>query len=125
MLDFMTEAAFGRDDPDLQRRILDAMPGGVVHVRRDGAVLTANAEALRTSTQTIRTQVERGIVDMGALKKANDALIATIDDAVRIAAEGKRQRVEAEKQLAACEAELKQAIVAARSRTAAAASRPS
>ena len=88
-------------------------------------LLTANAEALRTSTQTIRTQVERGIVDMGALKKANDALIATIDDAVRIAAEGKRQRVEAEKQLAACEAELKQAIVAARSRTAAAASRPS
>lgn len=88
-------------------------------------LLTANAEALRTSTQTIRTQVERGIVDMGALKKANDALIATIDDAVRIAAEGKRQRVEAEKQLAACEAELKQAIVAARSRTAAAASRSS
>ncbi|HZM96033.1 MAG TPA: toxic anion resistance protein [Vicinamibacterales bacterium] len=88
-------------------------------------LLTANAEALRTSTQTIRTQVERGIVDIAALKKANDALIATIDDAVRIAAEGKRQRVEAEKQLAACEAELKQAIVAARSRTAAAASRPS
>ncbi len=43
----MTEAAFGRDDPDLQRRILDAMPGGVVHVRRDGAVLLANAEAVR------------------------------------------------------------------------------
>jgi uncharacterized protein YaaN involved in tellurite resistance len=69
--------------------------------------------------------VERGIVDIAALKQANDALIATIDDAVRIAAEGKRHRVEAEKQLAACEAELKQAIVAARSRTAAAASRSS
>jgi uncharacterized protein YaaN involved in tellurite resistance len=81
-------------------------------------LLTANAEALRTSTQTIRTQVERGVVDIAALKKANDALIATIDDAVRIAVEGKRQRVEAEKQLAVCEAELKQAIVAARSRTA-------
>jgi uncharacterized protein YaaN involved in tellurite resistance len=88
-------------------------------------LLTANAETLRTSTQTIRAQVERGIVDIAALKQANDALIATIDDAVRIAAEGKRHRVEAEKQLAACEAELKQAIVAARSRTAAAASRSS
>jgi uncharacterized protein YaaN involved in tellurite resistance len=87
-------------------------------------LLTANAEALRTSTQTIRTQVERGVVDIGAVKKANDALIATIDDAVRIAAEGKRQRGEAEKQLAACEAELKQAIVAARARTASAASSP-
>lgn len=80
-------------------------------------LLTANAQALRTSTQTIRTQVERGIVDIASVKAANDALIATIDDAVRIADEGKRQRVEAEKQLAACEAELKQAIVAARSRT--------
>ena len=79
-------------------------------------LLTANAEALRSSTQTIRAQVERGIVDITAVKKANDALIATIDDAVRIADEGKRQRVEAEKQLAACETELKQALVAARSR---------
>jgi len=79
-------------------------------------LLTANAEALRSSTQTIRAQVERGIVDIAAVKKANDALIATIDDAVRLADEGKRQRVEAEKQLAACETELKQALVAARSR---------
>jgi uncharacterized protein YaaN involved in tellurite resistance len=79
-------------------------------------LLTANAETLRTSTQAIRTQVERGVVDIAAVKQANDALIGTIDDALRIAEEGKRQRVDAEKQLAACEAELKQAIVAARTR---------
>jgi uncharacterized protein YaaN involved in tellurite resistance len=79
-------------------------------------LLTSNAETLRTSTQTIRTQVERGIVDMASVKQANDSLIATIDDALRIADEGKRQRVEAEKQLAACETELKQAIVSARQR---------
>jgi uncharacterized protein YaaN involved in tellurite resistance len=84
-------------------------------------LLTANAESLRTSTQTIRTQVERGIVDIGAVKQANDALIATIGDALRIADEGKRQRAEAEKQLAACEGELKQALLAARSRGRAAA----
>jgi uncharacterized protein YaaN involved in tellurite resistance len=80
-------------------------------------LLTANAEALQTSTHVIRTQVERGIVDIAAVKKANDALIATIDDAMRIADEGKRQRIEAEKQLAVCETELKQAIAAARSGT--------
>jgi uncharacterized protein YaaN involved in tellurite resistance len=80
-------------------------------------LLTQNAEALRTSTGAIRTQVERGIVDIAAVKQANDALIATIDDALRIADDGKRQRVEAEKQLAACEAELKQALVTARART--------
>jgi uncharacterized protein YaaN involved in tellurite resistance len=79
-------------------------------------LLTANAETLRSSTQAIRTQVERGVVDIEAVKKANDTLIATIDDALRIADEGKRQRVEAEKQLAACEQELKQALVAGRAR---------
>jgi uncharacterized protein YaaN involved in tellurite resistance len=57
-------------------------------------LLTANAETLRTSTQQIRTQIERGVVDIAAVKQANDALIATIDDALRIAEEGKRQRVE-------------------------------
>jgi uncharacterized protein YaaN involved in tellurite resistance len=80
-------------------------------------LLTANADALRTSTQTIRTQIERGIVDITAVKKANDALIATIEDALRIADDGKRQRAEAEKQLAGCEAELKQALVSTRTRT--------
>jgi uncharacterized protein YaaN involved in tellurite resistance len=79
-------------------------------------LLKANADTLRTSTQTIRTQVERGIVDIAAVKQANDALIATIGDALRIADDGKRQRAEAEKQLAACESELKQALVAARQR---------
>jgi uncharacterized protein YaaN involved in tellurite resistance len=79
-------------------------------------LLTANADALRASTQSIRTQVERGIVDITAVKQANDALIGTIGEALRIADEGKRQRAEAEKQLAACEAELKQALVAARQR---------
>jgi len=79
-------------------------------------LLKANAETLRTSTQTIRTQAERGIVDITAVKQANDALIATIGDALRIADDGKRQRVEAEKQLAACETELRQALVASRQR---------
>ncbi len=79
-------------------------------------LLTANADTLRTSTEAIRTQIERGVVDIAAVKQANDALIATIDDALRIADDGKRQRVEAEKQLIACEAELKQALTAAKAR---------
>ena len=56
------------------------------------------------------------MVDIAAVKQANDALIATLDDALRIADDGKHQRVEAEKQLIACEAELKQALTAAKSR---------
>lgn len=80
-------------------------------------LLTANAETLRTSTREIRTQVERGVVDIESVKKANDTLIATIDDALAIAEEGKRQRASAEQQLAACEAEMRQALAGARSRT--------
>lgn len=80
-------------------------------------LLTANADTLRSSTQEIRTQIERGVVDIAAVKRANDALIATIDDALRIADDGKRQRVDAEEQLIACEAELRQALMAAKSRT--------
>ncbi len=77
-------------------------------------LLTANAEALHTSTKSIREQIERGIVDVEAVKQANNSLIATIDDALRIADEGKRQRAEAEKQLIECESELKQALMAAK-----------
>jgi uncharacterized protein YaaN involved in tellurite resistance len=83
-------------------------------------LLTANAEALQSSTQTIREQIERGVVDITAVKQANNSLIATIDDALRIADEGKRQRAEAEQQLVACEHELKEALMAARARTPAA-----
>ena len=42
--------------------------------------------------------------------------VGTIDDALRIADEGKRQRADAERQLVACEAELKQALISARQR---------
>ena len=79
-------------------------------------LLTANADALQTSTAEIRQQVERGIVDIEAVKRANDSLIATIDDALRYAEEGKQQRAAAEVQLVECETELKQALIAARAR---------
>lgn len=81
-------------------------------------LLTANADSLRQSTNQIRTQVERGVVSIDAVKHANEALIGTIDDTLRIAEEGKRQRAAAEQQLLSCEAALKQALVAARARSA-------
>ncbi|MGE0624270.1 MAG: toxic anion resistance protein [Pseudomonadales bacterium] len=83
-------------------------------------LLTANAEALQSSTQAVRQQIERGVVDIEAVKAANNSLIATIDEALRIADEGKRQRAEAEKQLVVCEHELKEALIAAQARTPAA-----
>ena len=79
-------------------------------------LLTANAETLRTSNQQIREQVERGVFDIEAVKKANNALIATIEDSLRIADEGKRKRREAETTLVQLEGELKATLQAAKAK---------
>jgi PAS domain S-box-containing protein len=39
--------ADARASEELNRRIMEAMPGGIVHVAKDGNILNANAEALR------------------------------------------------------------------------------
>ncbi len=78
-------------------------------------LLTANAESLRQSNQQIRSQIERGVFDIDAVEKANAALVATIQDSLRIADEGKVKRAEAEARLAACETDLKKALAAAKS----------
>jgi len=81
-------------------------------------LLTANADALRMSNEEIRTQIERGVFDIEAVKRANAQLVATIEDTLRIADEGRRRRAEAEKTLIGLESELKQSLAAAKSRAA-------
>ncbi|MGF1626621.1 MAG: toxic anion resistance protein [Alphaproteobacteria bacterium] len=73
-------------------------------------LLAANAENLRMSNAQIREQMERGVYDVAVIKKANDDLIATIEDSIRIAEEGKTKRLAAEKELADTEAKLKTAL---------------
>ena len=79
-------------------------------------LLLANAENLKHANMEVRRQVERGAFDIEAVKKANDLLIATIEESLQIADEGKRKRVEAEQQLRVCEAELRDTLAAVRSR---------
>ena len=79
-------------------------------------LLKKNAENLRTANAEIRTQMERGIFDIDAIEKANADLIATIEDSLRIADEGKARRAEAEQSLVRMEGELKQALSSAKSR---------
>ncbi len=76
-------------------------------------LLTKNAENLRQANQEIRTEMERGVFDIEAIKKANADLIATIEDSLRIADEGKAKRAAAEKELVLMEAELKVTLAAA------------
>lgn len=73
-------------------------------------LLAANAENLKTSNAQIRTQMERGVYDIEVIKKANNDLIETIEDSIRIAEEGKTKRAAAEKELADTEAKLKTAL---------------
>ena len=80
-------------------------------------LLTSNAEMLRTSNAEIRRQIERGVFDIEAVKKANQEVIATIEDSLRIADEGKARRAAAERELLHMEEELKQTLAAARART--------
>jgi uncharacterized protein YaaN involved in tellurite resistance len=77
-------------------------------------LLTANAENLRSANKMIRTEMERGVFDIEAIKKANADLIGTIEETLQIADEGKRKRSEAETELKKMEADLKSMLSAAK-----------
>ncbi len=79
-------------------------------------LLTANAKNLRDANKVIRTEMERGVFDINAVKEANANLIATINESLEIADEGKRKRAEAEEELKRMEAELKDTLASAKAR---------
>lgn len=79
-------------------------------------LLTANAQNLRDANKIIRIEMERGVFDITAVKAANANLIATINESLEIADEGKRKRAEAEAEMQKMEEELKQTLSAARAR---------
>jgi uncharacterized protein YaaN involved in tellurite resistance len=79
-------------------------------------LLEANATNLQTANAEVRTQMERGIFDIESVRKANDTLIATINDSLRIADEGKAARAEAEIELKTLEGELRQALIASKAK---------
>ena len=76
-------------------------------------LLTANADQLRTANAETRRQLERGVFDLDAVEHANQQLVATIEESLQIAAEGRRARAEATERLAACETELRRTLVSA------------
>ena len=80
-------------------------------------LLTANARTLREANAAVRTEMERGVFDIAAIKAANAELIATIEDSLRIADEGKRKRAEAEAELITLEGALRDTLASARAKT--------
>jgi uncharacterized protein YaaN involved in tellurite resistance len=79
-------------------------------------LLTRNADNLRQANREVRSQIERGVFDIEAIKRANEQLIATIQDSLEIADAGKARRAAAEQELMKMEAELRESLSAARAR---------
>lgn len=79
-------------------------------------LLTSNAANLRESNKLIREEMERGVFDIEAIKKANADLIGTIEESLQIADEGKAKRAAAEADLKKMESDLRDTLAAAKSR---------
>ena len=79
-------------------------------------LLTSNARNLRDANKVVREEMERGVFDIEAVKKANEDLVATINESLQIADEGKARRAAAEAELEKMEAELRDTLAAASAR---------
>jgi len=88
-------------------------------------LLKSNADTLRESNRVVREEMERGVFDIEAVKHANATLIATIEDSLQIADEGKARRAAAEVELVKMEADLRDALSAASARRTMPSSSPS
>jgi uncharacterized protein YaaN involved in tellurite resistance len=79
-------------------------------------LLEKNAEGLREANMEVRKQMERGVFDIESIKKANETFIATLNDSLRIAQEGKEARESARVELQKTEQELKDALLSVKAK---------
>jgi uncharacterized protein YaaN involved in tellurite resistance len=76
-------------------------------------LLRSNAENLKTANAQARREIERGVFDIETVRHANQTLIETIEDSLRIADEGKRARAQASEELVRLEGDLRRALTSA------------
>ena len=74
-------------------------------------LLRKNAETLKMGTIQTAKEAERGIIDMETLTQTNQSLIDTINEVMAIQQDGRAKRIEAERNMARMEAELKQKLL--------------
>ncbi len=75
------------------------------------AMLTQNAQKLHMASVETAKEAERGIVEIETLKKTNAELIATLDDVMKIQADGRTKRLAAETEMAKMEDDLKRKLL--------------
>lgn len=74
-------------------------------------LLMRNSEMLKSNAIEVAKENERGIVDIETLKKTQENLISTLEDTLRIQAEGRAKRHQAEQELLTMEEQLKQKLL--------------
>jgi len=74
-------------------------------------LLTKNAELLKENSIGVAKESERGIVELKTLKKVHADLITTIEETLRIQAEGHTKRMQAETELVQLESDLKKKLI--------------
>ena len=74
-------------------------------------MLVQNAEALKMATIETEKESQRGIVDIETLQKTNQSLITTFDEVMKIQAEGREKRAQAEAEMQRMEGELKNKLL--------------
>ena len=77
------------------------------------SLLMKNSEILKQNTIDVAKESERGLVDIEALKKANQNLVSTMNEAVRIQKEGHEKRMAAEQELLKIEDDIRQTLLQA------------
>ncbi len=77
-------------------------------------LLRKNAERLKQSTVEVARESERGIVDIETLRATNENLIQTFDEVMKIQAEGRAKRAEAETEMRRMEEQLRQKLLEVR-----------
>lgn len=80
-------------------------------------LLKKNADKLKLATIENAREAERGVVDMDTLKHTNEQLISTLDEVMKIQAEGKEKRKIAEEELVQIEDQLKAKLLQAASQS--------
>lgn len=79
-------------------------------------LLEGNAKKLQEANKEVTQQAQRGVFDIESVRKANETLIATINESLDITNAAKVKRAEAEKELLDIERQLHDALVAAEKR---------
>ncbi|XAV13835.1 toxic anion resistance protein [Caldifermentibacillus hisashii] len=74
-------------------------------------LLLKNSEMLKTNSIEVAKENERGIVDIETLKKTQENLVSTLEETLRIQAEGRAKRHQAEQELVTMEVQLKQKLL--------------